>query len=494
MKFLNRFSRKKLPKSDPIPINETPMSKLQFHDIKDLLREQAKEDGEVELQRMEAYIERPIQQLLRRLLEIKPAEIVPTYDLVQGFRYTTVEALLIDNNQDDKTAEIFLERLHYLDILEKQFFDTVTVCPYCHSPPVTLHNHCPKCKSRYIAKTSLTEHIPCGHIDERERYVHNACPKCHQPLVHGQYRDMGRWYVCRACRERFETPQLDLICRKCGKEFTMQEALIQTISKYLLNPARESEIRQNVTSLESIHALLLDLGFEVEMPGSLIGEKSGIQHYFSLIATSKNQETIVIEHRVNEPEVNASQLILYLYKLSEIQADLPIFVAIPKLSTTAKQIAEGYQILVIEGIPTDQDQLTKLKQVIQERFTQVIHLLPIDQLLHPSSTKVQTHVDHGHAHFPEIDQAVTMTQTSDVTQDMINTSPVVEDKVPTLLKSRLEDNIMSPSDEIKERFFQVLHKKSLQTSDAHHEWIFRKGKFLEFWRNDKGKFVKKPES
>jgi hypothetical protein len=53
---------------------------------------------------------------------------------------------------------------------------------------------------------------------------------------------------------------------------------------------------------------------------------------------------------------------------------------------------------------------------------------------------------------------------------------------------------MSPSDEIKERFFRVLQEKSLQASDVHHEWIFRRGKFLEFWRNDEGKFVKKPKN
>jgi ssDNA-binding Zn-finger/Zn-ribbon topoisomerase 1 len=494
MKFLNRFSRKKLPTSDPIPTNETPMSKLKFHDIKDLMRDPTKVDGEVELQRMEAYVERPVQQLLRKLLETNPAEIVPTYDLERGFRYTTVETLLYDNAENIESAEAFLERLHRLDILEKQFFDTVSVCPSCRSTTVTLHNHCPKCTSRYIAKTSLTEHIPCGNIDERERYLHETCPKCGLPLVQDQYRDMGRWYICRACRERFETPQLDLICRTCSNEFTMQDALIQTISKYSLNPARESEIRQNVTSLESIHALLTDLGFVVEMPGSIVGEKSGIQQYFSLIATNSNKENIVIEHRVNEPEVNASQLILYLYKLSEIHTDLPIFVAIPRLSDTAKQIAEGYQIKVIEGIPTDKNQLSTLKQVIHEHLTQETPPLTFETQIPPTADGPQKQVDTRLVSHPEINQAPNVIKTLDDPLEQAIFSPLQEDSDPIIIPSHEENHIPTATDEIKERFFRVLHEKSSQTTDVRQQWLFRRGKFIESWRNGKGKFVEKPDT
>jgi hypothetical protein len=438
---------------------------------------------------MEAYIERPTQQLLRHLLGTTPAEITPTYHLASGFRYTDVETILTDNARPDKTSETLLEHLYLLDILEKQFFDTVSVCPYCHSPIITLHNHCPKCTSRHIAKTSLTEHIPCGNIDEREHYLQNTCPKCEQRLIPGHYRDMGRWYICRACNERFETPQLDLICRKCGNEFTMQEALIQTISKYTLNPKRENEIRQNITSLESIYALLLDFGFEVEMPGSILGEKSGIRHYFSLIATNANKETIVIDHQVNEPNVTASQLILYLYKLSEIQADLPIFVAIPQLSTTAKQIAEGYQILVIEGTPTTDDQLTMLKQLINQRFTPKIPATPVTMFEYPVTSEEQL-TPSEEVHQAKRDQLSPALQGFDHPPHMDLSSSTTENETPTPV---ISTTVSSPTDEIRDRFFRTLHEKTAQTSETRQQWIFRRGKLYEFWRSDKGKFVKKPE-
>ena len=372
IKIFSRFSKKKISTIDQIETTTTT-SKLTLQETKELMLDQVNASDEMGLQRIEAYVERPVQQLLRKLLENRQAEISPTYDLIDGFRFTTVESLLDDKAHSKDSAESLLNRLNQLDILVKQFFDAVSVCPHCQSAAITIHTCCPKCTSRCIVKTSLTEHIPCGNIAERERFVHEVCPKCGDVLVHGQYRDMGRWYICRACHERFEAPQLDLICRKCSNEFTTQNALIQMIYKYTLNPARESEVRQNVTSLESIHALLTKLGFVVEMPGSIIGDKSGIQQYFTIIATKPDEKssTLVIDHRVNEREVSASELILFIYKLSEIQVDLAIFIAIPRLSETAKRIAEGYQILVVEGSPTDNDKLSTLNNAIHERLTQI---------------------------------------------------------------------------------------------------------------------------
>nr|MDO8135461.1 hypothetical protein [Candidatus Njordarchaeum guaymaensis] len=64
-----------------------------------------------------------------------------------------------------------------------------------------------------------------------------------------------------------------------------------------------------------------------------------------------------------------SSLIFFIYKISEVKVDLPIFVAIPKLSVTAKRIAQGYNILIVEGIPQEQERLRSLRDEIQERLT-----------------------------------------------------------------------------------------------------------------------------
>lgn len=240
---------------------------------------------------------------------------------------------------------------------------------------MTLHNRCPKCKSHNVNKTSLTEHIPCGYIDQRDKYLNDCCPKCGNPLIQGQYRNMGRWYVCQECGEKFENPEFDLICRACNKNLAIKEAIATDIPKFSLNLNRLKEIRQNVASLEDIRMLLADLGFSIEIPGLTVGEKSGMQHHFSLIAkkqiTSGQEIVIALDHVVSESEVQTSPLILYIYKTSEIKVDIPIFVAIPALSETAKKIAQGHDILLIEGSTEQAQAISKIKNAINDRMVEI---------------------------------------------------------------------------------------------------------------------------
>jgi predicted RNA-binding Zn-ribbon protein involved in translation (DUF1610 family) len=266
----------------------------------------------------------------------------------------------------------FLERLTRLDILKKSFYDSVSACPNCESTTLTLHTSCPKCKSHHISKTSLTEHIPCGYIGEREKYVHRLCPKCGQSLDETPFADMGRWYVCKECGEKFEHPQFDVVCRSCDTIFQIESADLKEVSKYSLNDLRKKEVRQNVASLDSISKLLTDLNFEIQMPGWAIGEKSAMRHQFSLLAKKEiagRENLIALDMVVGENEVQASPLILYIYKTSEVTVDLPIFVAIPKFSETAKKIAQGHNILLLEGSPDEQDNIARMKMEIQNRLS-----------------------------------------------------------------------------------------------------------------------------
>jgi hypothetical protein len=330
-------------------------------------------DYDLQTQRKEAYIERPTQILLRDLLKNgKSANIIPTYDPTSGFIYKSVESAFEEEIPQEK-AVAFLEHLTRLEILNKSFYDTISACPYCNSTIMTLHYNCPNCKSHDIIKTSLTEHIPCGLITEKERFSAGKCPRCEEEITQDRCRSMGRWYICRGCNERFEHPKLEFLCRKCNRNFTIEESKIVDIPKYSLNLKKKNEIRQNVASLDNIIKLLQELNFTLETPGIAIGPKSGMQYHFSILARRKIQdhETIVaVDHSVDETEVQSHPLILYIHKTSELKVDLPIFIAIPKLNETAKKIAQGYQILLIEGSPESPEAIDQIRRKIEFELAQ----------------------------------------------------------------------------------------------------------------------------
>jgi predicted RNA-binding Zn-ribbon protein involved in translation (DUF1610 family) len=331
-------------------------------------------EDKIDLERREAYIEPQTRDLLRKLLQDgDKVEIIPIYTPGIGFEYR-ITGTVSNINETDKLSRNTLENLAQLGILQKSFYDSVSICPTCQSTMMTLHNRCPNCKSHNVEKTSLTEHILCGYIDQRDKYIQDRCPKCGESLVEGQYRNMGRWYICQECGEKFENPEFDLICRNCNKNFTIKEAQLTEIPKFTLNLTRKKEIRQNVTSLENIKTLLTKLDFSVETPGLIIGQKSGMNHHFSLIAKKqiKGQEIfIALDHAVSETEIPPSPLILYIYKISEVKVDVPIFVAMPQLSETARKIAQGYNILIIEGSTEASEVIDKVKTEIEDRINQI---------------------------------------------------------------------------------------------------------------------------
>jgi predicted RNA-binding Zn-ribbon protein involved in translation (DUF1610 family) len=326
-------------------------------------------EDKIELERREAYTDPLTRDVLRTLLSSEnQAELVPIY-YGAGFEYQLPYQM--SERFNNSVPKEHLLTLTQLDILSKKFHATVAACPKCESIKLTMHNRCPLCKSHDIEKTNLTEHILCGYIDQRNNYINDRCPKCGEILSDKETRNMGRWYLCKSCNDKFENPELDVLCHNCGKSFSTKEAHILEVPKFTLNPSRIKEIRQNVASLEDIQTLLKKLNFDVKMPGLAIGEKSGIHHHFSLTATKLiNQKEIMIalDHAVSETEVSQSPLILYIYKTSEIQVDIPIFVAMPKLNDTAKKIAQGRQILVVEGSTDNPETIKHIEQEIENRI------------------------------------------------------------------------------------------------------------------------------
>lgn len=82
---------------------------------------------------------------------------------------------------------------------------------------------------------------------------------------------------------------------------------------------------------------------------------------------------------MSETEIQPSPLILYIYKISEVKVDVPIFVAMPKLSETARKIAKGHDILIVEGSTEAPEIIEKIKTEIQDRINQATKKTPINE-------------------------------------------------------------------------------------------------------------------
>ncbi len=98
-----------------------------------------------------------------------------------------------------------------------------------------------------------------------------------------------------------------------------------------------------------------------------------MQHHFSLLAKKQigEQEIVIaLDHSISESEVQTSPLILYIYKISEVKVDIPIFIGMPQLNETAKKIAQGHNVLLIEGSTGEHEVIQNVRKEIEERINQ----------------------------------------------------------------------------------------------------------------------------
>ena len=118
--------------------------------------------------------------------------------------------------------------------------------------------------------------------------------------------------------------------------------------------------------------MLEKLGFVVDLPGIIYGTKSEMQLHFTLVARGMVEDeefVITLDHAVKETEIKSSEVILYVYKTSEVKVDIPIFIGINKVSDNAKKIAKGNQILLLEGTPESKEIIDRIKSEVDLKIS-----------------------------------------------------------------------------------------------------------------------------
>jgi len=303
-------------------------------------------------ERAEVYQDHRAQLILSKFLSGEIEKLDPVYNPNYGYIYPVVEAIV----GNPAEAEAFLNHLYEIDILKREVFDKTINCPKCNSGSVSIRYCCPYCKSFYVQKSSLIEHIQCGYIDIEDRFKQNdklVCPRCHNELtkLDVNYRKAGVWCACNECGKNFDIPVPSHFCRACKNVFTFEDSVYRDVYSYSLNQDVMKEAGVGYILAAPIRDFFRSRGFTVESPGFLKG-KSGASHMFD-IAASKGDITrhvIVIDLATSPEDVVSEQSIIAMFaKVYDVAPDKACLIAIPKMSENGRKLADLYKIELVEA-------------------------------------------------------------------------------------------------------------------------------------------------
>ena len=296
------------------------------------------------------YANHGVKMLLRFMLK-EDQELVPEYDQNVGFRYPEAERFIIG----PVTETLYLIRkLYEAGILLKKYRDKAVACPSCLSPAVSVKYLCISCSSSNIEKRRVCKHVECGFSDAEELFLNNGeliCPKCGRSLQTDDLCEVSSAFRCRNCSESFEKPTWMHYCKKCKVSFTLNEASFIDVYSYVLSDDMKSELEIGTMSTAPIAMVFERQGFGVSSPGSLKG-KTGNTYTFDLLARGRiaGKDAVIVLDLVflNEPQ-DLSPVSTLMGKLIDTDADLGILVVIPSLDQSGKNLAELYDIGVVEA-------------------------------------------------------------------------------------------------------------------------------------------------
>ena len=303
------------------------------------------------------YSNRTVQLLLTGFIGGMVKDLEPNFDSDRKARYPVLE------NIDQTTATInpsqLLDELVYAGVLNKKMYERFLRCPRCGShSAVYLRLKCPGCGSLQLESSKLLEHLVCGAVHEFEEFAtadQIMCPSCKEPLVkEGEdFRVVGTFNRCESCRMHFDEPSEKFACRVCQDEFDIKDATYYDTYTYSLNSSVLSEVK-GIVGLPVFKTALEDMGFKVELPGTMSGS-SGMIHNFTLAGT-KNNRTVVADIVEAEVEVDEKEVLAFYTKVKDLKSTLGILVAIPHLSGRAKEFVtkafSGEDVAYVEASNT----------------------------------------------------------------------------------------------------------------------------------------------
>ena len=300
--------------------------------------------------RRNLYMNHGVKMLLRHMLNEEP-ELVPEYDQNLGFRYPAAERYLTG----PVTEVLYIIRqLYEAGILLKKYRDKAVACPSCLSPAISVKYLCVSCTSSNIEKRMIVEHASCGFSDVEESFLKDEeciCPKCRKVISKSDLKNAGTNFRCRTCGESFEKPTWMHNCKKCKLNFTLSEASFIDVYCYVLSGEVKGELEEGVISMSPIRMRFEELGFKVSAL-SVVKGKSGNLQPFDLLGTGKidgKNVLIALDVVYSTEPLDVSPVSALMGKLIDTEVDRGFLVAIPGVNQAGKNLAELYDIQVIEA-------------------------------------------------------------------------------------------------------------------------------------------------
>lgn len=308
------------------------------------------------------------------LIRYNKSELVPAYETALGFYYPDI---VKNCGLTPKDSVDVAETIIKLGLGNKVYHDQVLKCQTCVADQVSVRFHCPFCNSTEIDKELLIEHTADGVMallsSFKKKEGKLLCPGCGKLLEQEgkDYRNVGVWYGCSACKKQFDTPKVKYVCRTCHKDIEIQDVIISSVYRVEIKKEVVEELSTRLLICKPISDALSEIMLTPTMPGLLTG-KSGINHTFGIMGTNSANKTVAIDIAISKGKINEGPILAMSAKVMDTSPTSAIIIAVPGLQDNAKKVAGIYGIKVIEG------------ETIESATVQLKQLLSSDALLSPS--------------------------------------------------------------------------------------------------------------
>ena len=317
---------------------------------------------------------------------------------------------------------------HY--IMRRSIVDTAPACPKCANSNFHVGYRCPFCQHTTLMQGTMIEHYPCGHTDFEDKFKSASglmCPKCRRMLkmIGTDYRKIEHSYRCIVCGKNFGTPEIQFLCRTCGKANNENELLMEPVYGYSLNEDLRSELIAHCSLEAKVTEFFKERGFEVTAPKTLEG-LSGTVHSFDLEA-KKGETEIVLDMVSSTGEVSPQDVMAFFAKVYDAKPSTPIMVAMPRVSKEALSLGAMYGVEIIAADDPDRiiSKLAKITGSVAVPEPPIVRTMPTQ----PSKTQDKEYA-RGRVSSAAEEPVITLRPT--LTQEQLKSSATGKDSAEEL--------------------------------------------------------------